>query len=130
MSAPKQYSLNKPGLEREELPADVLLVGAGPANLACAIQLARLLKAKGVEGKSILVLEKAADVGEHTLSGAVMNPKGMAELFPDWRERGCPVESEVTWDGFEVMHSRTGSLRLTGPLVPPQFKNKGKFIVS
>jgi len=130
MTKPVQYSLNLPGLEREELPADVLLVGAGPANLACAIHLARLLQQKGITDKSILVLEKAADVGEHTLSGAVMNPRGIAELFPDWRERGCPVESEVTWDGFEVMYSATGSQRLTGLLVPPQFKNTGKFIVS
>ncbi len=130
MSQPIQYSLNLKNLEREEMPADVLLIGAGPANLACAIHLARLLQQKGIEGKSILVLEKAPDVGDHTLSGAVMNPKGMKELFPDWRERGCPVEADVTWDGFEVMYSKTGSQRLTGAFVPPQFKNAGKVIVS
>ncbi|MBK7877175.1 MAG: electron transfer flavoprotein-ubiquinone oxidoreductase [Planctomycetes bacterium] len=130
MSTPVQYSLNVKGIERDAMPADVLLVGAGPANLACAIHLARLLQQKGIEGKSILVLEKAAEVGEHTLSGAVMNPKGIAALFPDWRERGCPVEADVTWDGFELMRSKTGSTRLTGALVPPQFKNAGKVIVS
>jgi electron-transferring-flavoprotein dehydrogenase len=130
MTKPVQHSLNVQGIAREELPADVLLVGAGPANLACAIHLARLLEARGIQGKSILVLEKAAEVGDHTLSGAVMNPKGLAELFPDWRERGCPVEAEVTWDGFEVMHSKSGSKRLTGLFVPPQFQNKGKVIVS
>jgi electron-transferring-flavoprotein dehydrogenase len=130
MTAPIQYSLNQKGIEREEMPADVLLVGAGPANLACAIHLARLLKAKGIEGKSILVLEKAPDVGDHTLSGAVMNPRGMAELFPDWKERGCPIEAVVDWDGFEVMYSKEGSQRLTGVFVPPQFKNVGKAIVS
>lgn len=130
MPRTQQYSLNLKDVERDEMPADVLFVGAGPANLACAIHLARTLQARGITDKSILVLEKAADAGEHTLSGAVMNPRGMLELFPDWRERGCPVEAEVTWDGFEVMYSKTSSTRLTGPLVPPQFKNAGKFIVS
>ncbi len=130
MSTPRQYSLNLPGIERETLEVDVLLVGAGAANLACAIQLSRLLAARGIEGKSILVLEKAGDVGDHTLSGAVMNPRGMSELFPDWRERGCPVESDVKWDAVEVLYSAHKSKRLTGMLVPPQFQNHGNVIVS
>jgi electron-transferring-flavoprotein dehydrogenase len=109
---------------------DVLLVGAGPANLACAIHLQRLLKEKGAADKTILVLEKGAEIGDHTLSGAVMNPRGMAELFPDWRERGCPIDAEVTWDGLEVMLPKGKSRRLTGLLVPPQLKNRGKVIVS
>jgi electron-transferring-flavoprotein dehydrogenase len=131
MSAPPpQYSLNAKDVQRDELPVDVLLVGAGPANLACAIHLQRLLKEKGVADKTVLVLEKAAEIGDHTLSGAVMNPRGMAELFPDWRERGCPVDADVTWDGLEVMLPNGRSRRLTGILVPPQLKNAGKVIVS
>ena len=130
MPTPRQYSLNLPGIERETLEVDVLLVGAGAANLACAIHLQRLLAARGITDKSILVLEKAADVGDHTLSGAVMNPRGMAELFPDWRERGCPVESDVTWDAVEILYSPTKSKRLKGLLVPPQFQNHGNVIVS
>jgi len=125
-----QYSLNARDVQRDELQVDVLLVGAGPANLACAIQLQRLLKAKGLADKTVLVLEKAAEVGDHTLSGAVMNPRGMAELFPDWRERGCPVDADVTWDGLEVMLPKGRRRRLTGFLVPPQLRNKGKVIVS
>jgi len=130
MPRPPQHSLNAQGVEREELPVDVVLVGAGPANLACAIHLQRLLQAKGISDKTILVLEKGAEIGDHTLSGAVMNPRGMAELFPDWRERGCPVEAEVTWEGLEIMFSKSGHKRLTGALVPPQLKNEGKFIVT
>jgi electron-transferring-flavoprotein dehydrogenase len=130
MPAPPQYSLNAKDVQRDELPVDVLHVGAGPANLACAIHLQRLLKEKGVADKTVLVLEKAAEIGDHTLSGAVMNPRGMAELFPDWRERGCPIDAEVTWDGFEVMLPNMKSRRLTGILVPPQLKNTGKVIVS
>jgi electron-transferring-flavoprotein dehydrogenase len=130
MTGPRQYSLNVKDVARDELEVDVLLVGAGPANLACAIHLQRLLAARNLADKTVLVLEKAADVGEHTLSGAVMNPRGMAELFPDWRERGCPVESEVTWDALEVMFPQGSSRRVSGVLVPPQLKNHGNFIVS
>ena len=96
-------SLNLNGVEREELPVDVLLVGAGPASLACAIHLSRLLKERGREDATLLVLEKAQDIGYHTLSGAVMDPRGMAELFPDWKERGCPVEAQVTFDCVDFL---------------------------
>jgi electron-transferring-flavoprotein dehydrogenase len=129
MSAPRQYSQNLPGIEREELPVDVLLVGAGPANLACAIHLQRLLTARGIADKTVLVLEKAAEIGDHTLSGAVMNPRGMAELFPDWRERGCPIEYEVGLDAMWWL-SREKAHRFEGALCPPQLKNHGNFIVS
>jgi len=130
MPAPPQYSLNAKDIERDELQVDALLVGAGPANLACAIHLQRLLKERNLADKTILVLEKAAEIGDHTLSGAVMNPRGMAELFPDWRERGCPVEADVAWDGLEVMLPKNRSRRLTGFLVPPQLRNRGKVIVT
>ncbi len=123
-------SLNVPDVERDELEVDVLLIGAGPANLACAIQLQRLLKEKGLEDKTILVLEKAEEVGHHTLSGAVMNPRGIAELFPDWRERDFPIEADVTWDAAQIFRSATKSTRLAGPFVPPQLRNHGNVIVS
>ncbi len=129
MSELRQYSLNLPDVEREELPVDVLLVGAGAANLACAIHLQRLLAAKGITDKTVLVLEKAEDVGEHSLSGAVMNPRGMAELFPDWRERGCPVEADVGPDAMWWLTERK-ALRFEGLLCPPQLRNHGNVIVS
>lgn len=129
MNAPRQYSLNLEGVEREELPVDVLLVGAGPANLACAIHLQRLLAAKGITDKTVLVLEKAEEIGNHTLSGAVMNPRSMAELFPDWRERGCPIEADVGPDAMWWL-SKTGATRFEGALCPPQLKNHGNVIVS
>jgi electron-transferring-flavoprotein dehydrogenase len=129
MSPPRQYSLNLAGVEREELPVDVLLVGAGPANLACAIHLQRLLAQKGLADKTILVLEKGEEAGNHTLSGAVMNPRGMAELFPDWRERGCPVEADVGPDALWWL-SASKAWRLEGALCPPQLRNHGNVIVS
>ena len=124
------FSLNAPDVEREELEVDVLLVGAGPANLACAIHLQRLLKERGLDDKTVLVLEKAEEIGHHTLSGAVMNPRGVAELFPDWKERGLPIEAEVGYDALAVLWPKGRSQRLDGALTPPQLRNHGNVIVS
>jgi len=130
MSHSNGVSLNVSGVEREELEVDVLLVGAGPASLACAIHLQRVLREKEIEDKTVLVLEKAEDIGYHTLSGAVMDPRGMEELLPDWRERGCPVEGEVTFDCVDVLLSKGRKFRAKGPLVPPSLRNHGNSIVS
>ncbi len=130
MSDRAGLSLNREGVEREELEVDVCLVGAGPSALACAIHLKRLLDAAGKGDATLLVLEKAEDVGYHVLSGAVMDPRGMAELFPDWRERGCPVEAEVRFDCVDWLRAGGGRLRLKGPLVPPPLRNHGNSIVS
>src|SRR5947208_2840971 len=90
-----------PGIERETLDVDVVIVGAGPAGLAAAYRLAELVKAEEkLAGLSIAVLEKGKEIGSHGISGAVMDPRGIAELMPDWLERGCPVESPVTDDAF------------------------------
>jgi electron-transferring-flavoprotein dehydrogenase len=129
VSLQKQHSLNLAGVVREELPVDVLLVGAGPASLACAIQLQRLLAARGVTDKTVLVIEKAEEVGNHSLSGAVMNPRGIAELFPDWRARGCPVEADVGPDAMWWL-TKKRALRFQGLLCPPQLRNHGNVIVS
>ncbi len=123
-------NLNLEGVEREELEVDVLIVGAGPASLACAIQLKRLLDANGQQDASILVLEKAEDVGYHILSGAVMDPRSMNELFPDWKEKGCPFEAEVNFDCVDYLKQSGGKLRLKGPFVPPSLHNKGNVIIS
>ncbi len=128
--ARKDVSLNLSGVERDTLEVDVLLVGAGPASLACAIHLRRLFAQRGWDDKTVLVLEKAEDVGYHTLSGAVMDPRGMAELFPDWRARGCPVEADVTFDCVDVLRKKGGRTRLAGLLCPPQLKNHGNAIIS
>ena len=84
-------------MQREELPVDVLFVGAGPANLAAAYHLAKTLKEKGRDDIGIAVIEKGQSIGAHTLSGAIMDPVAIAEVFgSDWREKGCPVEADVT----------------------------------
>ena len=130
MGGERRTSWQVADVEREELEVDVLLIGAGPASLSCAIHLRRLLAERGIEDKTILVLEKAEDIGYHTLSGAVMDPKGIAELFPDWKERGCPVEAEVEFDCVDYLRSNGKKRRLQGALVPPPLRNHGNSIVS
>ncbi|HJR07175.1 MAG TPA: electron transfer flavoprotein-ubiquinone oxidoreductase [Pyrinomonadaceae bacterium] len=126
-------------MERESLEMDVVFVGAGPANLSGALHLARLVKehneavAQGKrEGKplgelEIGVIEKGAAVGAHILSGAVMDPKALRELIPDFLEHGAPVESPVKEDEFLYL-TKTRAIR--SPITPPPLKNHGYYIVS
>jgi electron-transferring-flavoprotein dehydrogenase len=125
-------------MDREVLEFDVQFVGAGPAGLAGAIHLAGLIEkhdraiAAGGAGTplgeiTIAVLEKAATVGAHGLSGAVLDPRAMRELMPDYREQGCPIESEVARDDVYFLWER-GQFRL--PLVPPMLENHGCHILS
>jgi electron-transferring-flavoprotein dehydrogenase len=123
-------SLNLPSIEREELPVDVLVVGAGPAGLACALRLNELLAAQGIGDKTILVIDKAEDIGHHILSGAIMDPRGIAELIPDWLESGFPVESEVLEDWAEILRPGGKHHVLKGALTPPQLRNHGHYIIS
>ena len=126
-------------MERESLEMDVVFVGAGPANLSGALHLARLVTehneavASGKrEGKSlgeieIGVIEKGASVGAHILSGAVMDPRALKELIPDFVEQGAPLEAPVSEDYFLYL-TKTRALR--SPITPPPLKNHGYYIVS
>ncbi len=113
-------------IQRENLDVDVLFVGGGPACLAGALHLARLAKKAGRE-LNITVIEKGKEFGAHGFSGAVMDPKGIAELIPDWRQQGAPVESAVEDDAIWFM---TGSEALILPIVPPALDNHGNYIIS
>src|ERR687894_2611886 len=115
-------------MERETLEFDVVFVGAGPANLSGALHLARLVKEdKSLGDVEIAVIEKGSTVGSHILSGAVMDPKALKELIPDFLEQGAPVESPVKEDEFLYL-TKTRSIK--SPITPPPLKNHGYYIVS
>ncbi len=111
--------------QRDQLEVDVLFVGAGPASLAGAIRLAQLAKAAGRE-LEILVIDKGGEIGNHGISGAVMDPRGMDELLPQWRE-SAPVESPVTADELWYLTERG---KIKAPMTPPPLNNHGKYVAS
>jgi len=115
--------------QRESMQYDVVIIGAGPAGLACACRLAQLNQEHGAD-LSICVVEKGSEVGAHILSGAVLEPSALNELFPDWQERDAPIEVAVTQDEFFFFLNQKKALKLPAFAVPHRTHNRGNYIVS
>jgi len=113
---------------RESMEYDVVIVGAGPGGLAAAIRIKQAAQEKGQE-VSVVVLEKGSEPGAHILSGAVMDPRAITELFPNWKELGAPLNQAVSGDDILFL-SETGSTRTPDWLVPGNLHNEGCYVIS
>ncbi|GJM14584.1 MAG: electron transfer flavoprotein-ubiquinone oxidoreductase [Pseudohongiella sp.] len=116
-------------MERESMEVDVVIVGAGPAGLSTACRLLQQAQQAGKE-ISVCVLEKGSEVGAHILSGAVFEPSALNELFPDWKEKGAPLNTAVTGDDVYYLPGAESSFKFPGLVVPRTMHNHGNYIIS
>jgi electron-transferring-flavoprotein dehydrogenase len=117
-------------IERESMEFDVVIVGAGPAGLSAAIRLRQLAIEKNMPDLSVCVVEKGSEVGAHILSGAVLEPRALNELFPDWKELGAPLNVPAKQDDVYMLTSATASIKVPHFFVPKTMHNEGNYIVS
>ncbi len=116
-------------MQRDSMEYDLVIVGGGPAGLASAIRLRQLAIEQNME-LSVCLLEKGSEVGAHILSGAVLETRALAELFPDWQEQGAPLNTAVTRDEVHFLQSESKTLKMPNLFVPKPMHNQGNYIVS
>lgn len=117
-------------IEREAMEFDVVIVGAGPSGLSAAIRLRQLALEHNLPDLSVCVIEKGSEVGAHILSGAVLEPRALNELFPDWKEQGLELNAPVTEDKTYFLLSETESKEVPHWMVPKTMHNDGNYVIS
>ena len=116
-------------VERDSMEVDVVIVGGGPAGLATACRLMQLSGERGQE-ISVVLLEKGSEVGAHILSGAVFEPRALNELFPDWKDRGAPLNTPVSEDQVLMFRNATKAIHMPHWMHPKPMRNEGNYIIS
>lgn len=117
-------------IQREQMEFDVVVVGGGPSGLATAIRLRQLAIEKGNPEFTVCVVEKGSEFGAHILSGAVMEPRALNELIPDWQQKDAPVKVAVKQDRVYMLKNEIKFRQFPDSIVPPTMHNDGNYIIS